>query len=130
MRYINNLSEELEVFKALGSEVRISILTLLLERGKMSMNELAEQLDITNGAMTNHIRKLESADLIRVTSDPNVHGNLKLCEPHLDKILFILNRGIQYNNDIVLSARRTVLLLRGLPDLRDLHHLLCDRRSR
>lgn len=72
MRYINNLSEELEVFKALGSEVRISILNLLLERGKMSMNELAEQLDITNGAMTNHIRKLESADLIRVTSDPNV----------------------------------------------------------
>ena len=54
MRYINNLSEELEVFKALGSEVRISILNLLLERGKMSMNELAEQLDITNGAMTNH----------------------------------------------------------------------------
>ena len=99
MRYINNLSEELEVFKALGSEVRISILNLLLERGKMSMNELAEQLDITNGAMTNHIRKLESADLIRVTSDPNVHGNLKLCEPHLDKILFILNRGIQYNNE-------------------------------
>ena len=90
MRYINNLSEELEVFKALGSEVRISILNLLLERGKMSMNELAEQLNITNGAMTNHIRKLESADLIRVTSDPNVHGNLKLCEPHLDKILFIL----------------------------------------
>ena len=36
MRYINNLSEELEVFKALGSEVRISILNLLLERGKMS----------------------------------------------------------------------------------------------
>lgn len=99
MRYIKNLSEELEVFKALGSEVRISILNLLLERGKMSMNELAEQLDITNGAMTNHIRKLESADLIRVTSDPNVHGNLKLCEPHLDKILFILNRGIQYNNE-------------------------------
>lgn len=74
MRYINNLSEELRSSKQLGSEVRISILNLLLERGKMSMNELAEQLDITNGAMTNHIRKLESADLIRVTSDPNVHG--------------------------------------------------------
>lgn len=26
-------------------------------------------------------------------------ANLKLCEPHLDKILFILNRGIQYNNE-------------------------------
>ena len=99
MRYIKNLSEELDVFKALASEVRIAILNLLLERGKMSMNELAEQLDITNGALTNHIRKLEGADLIRVSSDPNVHGNLKLCEPHLDKILFVLNRGIQSSNE-------------------------------
>lgn len=46
--------ESLEIFKALGSDVRIEILALLLQNGKMSMNELAEQLDITNGALTNH----------------------------------------------------------------------------
>lgn len=64
MRYIKNFQEELDVFRALGSEIRISILNLLLENGKMSMNELAERLNITNGALTNHIRKLEGCDLI------------------------------------------------------------------
>ena len=52
MRYIKTFPESLEIFKALGSDVRIEILTLLLQNGKMSMNELAEQLDITNGALT------------------------------------------------------------------------------
>lgn len=99
MRYIKNFSEELEVFKALGSELRISILNLLLENGKMSMNELAERLNITNGALTNHIRKLEACDLIRVNTDSAVHGNLKMCEPHLDKILFVLTRDLQPCNE-------------------------------
>ncbi len=99
MRYIKNLSEELEVFKALGSDIRIAILNLLLENGKMSMNELADRLAITNGALTNHIRKLEATDLIRINSDSSVHGNQKLCEPHLDKILFVLNRGAKSNNE-------------------------------
>lgn len=99
MRYIKTLSEGLEIFKALGSDIRIEILSLLLENGKMSMNELAERLDITNGALTNHIRKLEAADLIRVNSDSACHGNQKLCEPHLDKLLFVLNQGTSSNNE-------------------------------
>lgn len=99
MRYIKDLTEALEIFKALGSDLRIEILNLLLENGKMSMNELAERLAITNGALTNHIRKLESTDLIRINSDSSVHGNQKLCEPHLDKILFVLNHGVPSNNE-------------------------------
>ena len=105
MRYIKTFPESLEIFKALGSDVRIEILTLLLQNGKMSMNELAEQLDITNGARTNHIRKLEAADLIRINSDSSFHGNQKLCEPHLDKILFTLNRTLPSVNEHKSSLR-------------------------
>lgn len=100
MRYLKNLSEELTVFKALGSEIRIAILNLLIENGRLSMNELAERLSITNGALTNHIRKLEAADLIRINSDTGAHGNLKLCEPHIDKILFVLDRGTRSSNEV------------------------------
>lgn len=105
MRYIKDFSEELEVFKALGSDVRIALLNLLIENGKMSMNELAERLNITNGALTNHVRKLESCDLIRVNSDSSVHGNQKLCEPHLDKIIFVLNRSVPSSNEFKASLR-------------------------
>mgnify|MGYP002231127807 CR=1 FL=1 len=41
------------------------------------MNEIAARLQITNGALTSHIRKLEEAGLIRVTQDSVGHGNQK-----------------------------------------------------
>ena len=63
MRYISKFEEELEVFSALGSEVRVSILNLLIKNGRMSMNDLAQALDLSNGALTPHIRKLEGIPL-------------------------------------------------------------------
>ena len=41
MLHITSLNEGLELFKALGSDVRIEILNILLENDNMSMNELA-----------------------------------------------------------------------------------------
>lgn len=89
MRYIRNYEEKLKVFEALGSEVRIEILKLLMDCGRMSMNDLAKALGLTNGALTSHVRRLEDAGLIRINQDTAGHGNLKICEPHLDKILFV-----------------------------------------
>ena len=57
MLHITSLTEGLEIFKALGSDVRVEILNILLENNNMSMNELATRLKITNGALTSHIRK-------------------------------------------------------------------------
>ena len=92
MRYIKSYKEELEVFRALASEVRIEILQLLLTKGRMSMNDLATHLNLTGGALTPHVRRLEACDLIRINQEPAAHGNMKMCEPHLDKILFVFAR--------------------------------------
>lgn len=62
MLHITSLNEGLELFKALGSDVRIEILNILLENDNMSMNELASRLNITNGALTSHIKNLRTAD--------------------------------------------------------------------
>ena len=59
MLHITSLSDGLDIFKALGSDVRIEILNILLDNNNMSMNELASRLSITNGALTSHIKKLE-----------------------------------------------------------------------
>lgn len=59
MLHITSLDEGLEIFKALGSDVRIQILNILLENSNMSMKDLAARLNITNGALTGHIKKLE-----------------------------------------------------------------------
>lgn len=90
MLHITSLSEGLEIFKALGSDMRIDILNLLLENSNMNMNELASRLNITNGALTGHIKKLESCGLITTSSESAGHGNQKICSVHLDKILIDL----------------------------------------
>ncbi|MCR5293845.1 MAG: winged helix-turn-helix transcriptional regulator [Lachnospiraceae bacterium] len=87
MLYITSPNEGLELFKVLGSDIRIEIIKLLLKNKRMSMNEIATKLKITNGALTSHIRKLESVGLISISSETGGHGNLKLCSLRMDKIL-------------------------------------------
>lgn len=75
------------ILKALGSEVRINIIKLLVENKQMSMHEIADALNITNGALTSHIRLLEEAGVIVILPEKNGHGNKKLCRLKDNQIL-------------------------------------------
>ena len=59
MLHIKSLDEGLEIFKALGSEVRINIVKLLLENREMNMNELAtasrQKLPLIEVIVNNHV---------------------------------------------------------------------------
>lgn len=87
MLHIKNLNDGLEIFKTLGSDVRMKIIELLSEHGKMNMNELASALGLTNGALTSHIRKLEECGIIQTVTEYTGHGNQKLCSMKVDQIL-------------------------------------------
>lgn len=87
MLHIKSLDEGLEVFKALGSDIRVEIIKILLNESGMNMNELASRLNITNGALTSHIKKLEESGIVKVSSESAGHGNQKVCSVNLDKIL-------------------------------------------
>lgn len=87
MLHVKNLDKGLEVFKALGSELRINIIKLLQENHEMNMNELATSLGITNGALTSHIKKLEESGIIQVMTERGGHGNQKICKVAVDKIV-------------------------------------------
>lgn len=87
MLHVKNLDEGLEIFKALGSELRINIIKLLQENHEMNMNELATSLGITNGALTSHIKKLEESGIIQVMKERGSHGNQKVCKVAVDKIV-------------------------------------------
>ena len=89
MLHIEKLSDGLSLFKALGSEVRLEIVRLLVEE-PMNMNELAGRLHITNGALTTHIRKLEECGVVAVSSDSSGHGNQKICLVVPDKLLVVI----------------------------------------
>ena len=87
MMHVKSLDEGLDVFKALGSDVRIEIIKLLIKNKGMNMNSLAAALNITNGALTSHVKKLEDCGIITVVNESAGHGNQKKCMVHLNKIL-------------------------------------------
>ncbi len=93
MLHIENLEDGLELFKSLGSDVRIEIIRQLLQHPGMNMNELAGRLKITNGALTSHIKKLESCGIVQTSSETASHGNQKICTVSVDKILIDLMPG-------------------------------------
>lgn len=98
MLHIKSLDEGLNIFKALGSDIRIEIIKLLLENKNMNMNELASKLNITNGALTSHIKKLEDCGIVTISSESTGHGNQKICTVYLDKILIELDSDETLNN--------------------------------
>ena len=73
MLHIKKIEDGIDLFKALGSDLRIQIIKLLLEKGEMNMNEIAGSLGITNGALTSHIKKLEECGLVSVLSEHEGH---------------------------------------------------------
>ena len=74
MIHITNLEESLPIFKALSSAVRIQILNLLSEYKQLNMNDISEKLNLSNGAITMHIRKLEECGIIKINVLTAKHG--------------------------------------------------------
>ena len=98
MIHITSLDDGVELFKALGSDVRIQILNILLENDHMSMNQLATQLNLSNGALTGHIKKLEECGLISTSNESAAHGNSKICSVIQDKIVIEIEKPIDLAN--------------------------------
>ena len=90
MLHIDSIEKGLDIFKALGSEVRVAIIMQLLKNPGMNMNELAASLNITKGYVTSHIKKLEACGIISISNETAGHGNQKICSVHEDKILIEL----------------------------------------
>ncbi|GKU24869.1 ArsR/SmtB family transcription factor [Clostridium folliculivorans] len=93
MIHITDLKESLPLFKALSSDIRVQIIELLSEHKQLNMNELAEKLQLTNGAVTMHIKKLEECGLIKTNTLTAKHGIQKICYLHEDK--FVIDIGTQ-----------------------------------
>jgi len=54
-----------ELFKVLGVESRIKIIELLKQKGPLCVNELAEALGISASAVSQHLKLLRHAGLVR-----------------------------------------------------------------
>lgn len=78
--------------KAFDSDVRIRVVQLLLERDGRNLNELAGELEITGSAITQHIRLLEEAGVIKIETTSGKRGIQKQCFLQEAKFLIDLKR--------------------------------------
>lgn len=90
MIYINDLRQSRRLFEALSSPTRIKIIELLQQTKSMNMDTLAKALEITNGALTAHVRKLSECGLVKVKLQAVGHGTQKLCSLGESKLVIDL----------------------------------------
>ncbi|MBQ6980332.1 MAG: helix-turn-helix domain-containing protein [Clostridia bacterium] len=81
-----------KIFNALGSEVRLQIVSLCLKRKEINLDELAKELFISNSAITMHVKKLEEAGIIQISHKSGVRGSQKVCSVNVDKLLISFDR--------------------------------------
>ncbi len=86
MLYLRSFKDAEDVFKALSTPMRLRIMELIYEN-EMSMNELAEALQLTNSAISLHVAKLESAGLVTIRTTAGKRGTMKIVQPVYSRLL-------------------------------------------
>ena len=90
MLYFRSISEAENVFKALSTPMRLKIMEMIYKDYSMSMNDLAESLGLTNGAISMHVSKLEEAGLVRIKITSGKRGAMKIVRPRYDRLMIDL----------------------------------------
>lgn len=84
-----------ELFKIFGDSTRIKIINILLDN-ELCVNDIAEQINATQSAVSHQLRILKSSKLVKYRKE----GNLiyySLADDHVEKIFKI---GCEHINEI------------------------------
>ncbi len=87
MIYLKDFKKGKLIYEALDSDIRIGILEEILKHGELSLAYFAQRFDVSNGAITAHIRKLHEAGLIEITTASGIRGTRKICSLATDKLI-------------------------------------------
>lgn len=104
MLYFKSIAEAENVFKALSTPMRMKIMELIYENNNLSMNDLAEALGLTNGAISMHVAKLEEAGLVKIRTTSGKRGAMKIVRPRYNRLMIdfspVKEERLCYTDDI------------------------------
>jgi len=72
--------------EALSAEIRLDIIGILLKSKKINMQDLSKAINLSSGALTPHIKKLEDAGIVKTHSEPGIRGVQKICTLETNRI--------------------------------------------
>ncbi len=87
MQHFTDVGAAQKFCECLASPARVEILKLVIERKADSLDSLAKTLHLTNGAITQHIKKLCDAGLVRLVETQGKHGTAKRCIATVDRVI-------------------------------------------
>lgn len=76
------------VLKGLASPIRMDILRLLHDRGKLNVNEISRALSLPQSTVAINVQTLEQAGLVETYSIKATKGHQKICSAKYDEIIF------------------------------------------
>lgn len=91
MLYFKSIREAEDVFKALSTPMRLKIMEMIYENDQLSMNDLAESLNLTNSAISMHVGKLIDAGLVKIHTTSGKRGTMKIVRPRYDRLMIDLS---------------------------------------
>ena len=87
MRTLANVDDTIALCKALGSSVRMEILQILAQQKEANLNEIAKQLELSNGAITQHMKILQEVDIVEIKVTSGKRGAQKIAYLKENKFL-------------------------------------------
>lgn len=100
------LEEQLLIFQALSSDLRVRILKQILMHSGINLRQAAELMKLPMSTISPHIARLEECGLIRVEDVPASHGVQRCCYPNMEQIV------IDFTKD---SMRRSAVYQAEVP---------------
>jgi predicted transcriptional regulator len=92
--------EGADVMRALGSDVRLHILELLVERPR-NINELGAALGASQPSVTRHVQQLEEAGLVVSDYASGVQGMQKICRAKFERLSLAFESATQPPPNVV-----------------------------
>ncbi|WP_114010917.1 ArsR/SmtB family transcription factor [Cohaesibacter intestini] len=90
-----------DILKGLSAPARLSILTLLHERGPMNVNDIAEFLGLPQSSASTHINMLEKTGLIETDNRKARKGSQKICRAAYDEVVLSFKEAKQTDKDLI-----------------------------
>lgn len=101
MLHYTDITDAQKLCECLAAPARVEILKQVLSHKADSLDALAKSLHLSNGAITQHVKKLCELGLIKLVEAPGKRGIAKRCVPAVDRIVIDIASDIEIDTERV-----------------------------
>ena len=99
MKHYTDVKQAQQLFECLAAPARMEILRLVLSNEAESLDYIAKTLHLTNGAITQHVKKMCDVGLIKLIDVPGKRGTAKRPVPNLDRVIIDISAELESESE-------------------------------